>query len=98
MEFMDFSPYSVSLFSGSYVVCLLAKRSCKTCVPSEIAHTGLHAHKNKEWVHMLKSCVCVLTLLPLDNETEYSYKTVETDSALIYQNTRSKAYRYFVQY
>ena len=61
--------YSVSLSFGSDVVCLIAKRSVKS---RALAHIGSRAHKNKECVHALTSCVCVLTSLPEDGETEYS--------------------------
>ena len=36
----------------------------------------LRARKNKEYVHALKSCVCVLTSLPEDSEKEYTVKVV----------------------
>ena len=65
--------YSCSPSSGSDVVRLFAKRSAKSRAPREIAHTGSRAHKNKECVHALKSCVCVLTSLPEDGEQEYSW-------------------------
>ena len=64
------SLYSVSPSPGSDVVRLFAKRSLKSCAPSEIAHTSSHVHKNKECVHMLTSCVCMLTSLPGDGETD----------------------------
>ena len=35
-------------------------------------HTGSRAHKKKECVHELTSCLCVLTSLPGDGETDYS--------------------------
>ena len=48
--------YSDSPSPGSDVARLFAKSSSKTCAPSEIAHTR---------------CICVLTSLPEDGETEY---------------------------
>ena len=63
---------SISPSLGSDVACLFAKRSSKLCAQSEIVHTGSCAHKNKECVHTLTSCVCVLTSLPGDDETEYT--------------------------
>ena len=68
---MHTDPYSVSSSPGSDVARLFAKRSSKSCAPSEVVHNGSRAHKTKECVHTLKSCVCVLTLLPGDDETEY---------------------------
>ena len=39
--------------SGSVLLRLFSKRSAKSLVPSEIAHTGSRARKNKECVHSL---------------------------------------------
>ena len=73
LELSQLSPklYSVSLSSGSEVVRLFAKRSAKSRTPREIAHTGSRTRKNKESVHALKSCVCVLTSLPEGSEQAY---------------------------
>ena len=46
--------------------CLIARAK------GNCAHTGSRARKNKECVHALISCVCVLTSLPEDSEQEYS--------------------------
>ena len=64
--------YSISLSFGSDLVRLFAKRSAKSLAPREIVHTGLCARKNKECVHVLKRCACVLTSLPESSEQEYS--------------------------
>ena len=62
------SQYSLySLLAVTYSMLI-----CQTHAPSEIAHTGSRAHKNKVCVHALTSCVCVLTSLPEDDETKYS--------------------------
>ena len=72
--------YSISPSTGSDVAVvahLFSKGSSKSCAPSETAHTGSHTptHKNKQCVHALKSCACVLTSLPKDGETKYSTLT-----------------------
>ena len=53
----SFLLYSLLLSSGSDIVRLSAKRSAKSRAPKEIAHTG-------SCMHVLKSCVCVLTSSP----------------------------------
>ena len=58
---MNLFLYSVSLSPDSDVARLFAKCSSKSCAPSEIAHTSSRTHKNKVCMHMLTSCVCVLT-------------------------------------
>ena len=42
------------------------------CAKWNRAHRLAHAHKNKECVHALLSCVCMLTSLPGDGKVEYS--------------------------
>ena len=62
--------YSVSPSPGSDIARLFAKS--KSGAPSDIAHTGSRAHKNKVCMHAITSCACVLTSLPGDGEAEYS--------------------------
>ena len=78
-----FCVYSVSSSPCSDVARLFAKRSSKSCAPSEISHTGLHTYKNKECVEAITSRTCRLTLLPGDGETEYSARTLLGGSVCI---------------
>ena len=53
----------------SYKLC-----GVRGCAPSESDHTGLrtHSYRNNECVQALTSCVCMLTSLPGDVDTEYT--------------------------
>ena len=55
----------VSFPPGSDLAYLFAKRSYKSCAPSEIAHTPK------------QSCTCMFTSLPGDGKTEYTWLIVE---------------------
>ena len=71
--------YSCSLSSGSDVVHLFAKCSAYNRTRQGKLRTPArsHAHKNKECVHALKSCICVLASLPEDGEQEYKTMMIQ---------------------
>ena len=72
-----------SQFKSQPVQILSYYIACAHHAASEIVYTGSRAHKNKEGGHALKSCVCMLTSLPGDDETEYS--TTLSGTALIWE-------------
>ena len=55
--------------SKIYKYFVFCKKNTKISI--YIQSGGAHAHENKEHVHMLASCVCVLTSQPGGREIEY---------------------------